>query len=224
LGEATSDQAVVTHTFSKPGFYRVGVTVTNGTFAGLSGIDLLVVDDDAEEIGTEFAADQWGAEVSGIGSEAVRFTNDTDAMVGKYSLRFEPESYGSEMITVTYPKTEDAGWNLSAKEKLVFWMKMLNPNIPIEEGENGRAAINLHGKSGDIRFVAKNYSAFFHGTYSEARSNWRRVEIPLSGESGEWIREKVGDASLDEVNAISFSIFSAGDMPFTVWIDGLSFE
>ncbi len=220
----TFEQSAVTLAFSEPGFHRVGLTVSNGTFAGLASLDVLAVDDSAGETGTEFEAGKWSAEANGVPSDIVRFSNCTDALVGKYSLHFAPETYAGGEIAVTYPKTRDAAWDLSGKTKLVFWMKLINPNIPIENAVNGHVTIDLRGDDGDIRFVAKNYNAFFHGSYNEARSNWRFVEVPIRGESADWVCETIGEPSPGRIHAIRLSVTSAGDKPFRVWLDGLRFE
>ena len=59
--------------------------------------------------------------------------------------------------------------------------------------------------------------------YSEARWTWMRVVIPLAG-SDEWERKAVGEVSLARINAVSISLDSYGWEPFTVWLDGATFE
>lgn len=60
LGDGTTATTQsVTHRFTKPGFYRVGVTVDDGRLEDLAGLDVYVVDD-SPEMGTDAHPDAWG--------------------------------------------------------------------------------------------------------------------------------------------------------------------
>jgi hypothetical protein len=49
------------------------------------------------------------------------------------------------------------------------------------------------------------------------------VTIPLAGDDA-WQRTVTGSVALDRIEAISVSLDSWGNDPFTVWLDGLSVE
>ena len=50
-----------------------------------------------------------------------------------------------------------------------------------------------------------------------------RVFVPLAG-SAEWERQSTGRATLGAIEAVSLSLDSWDWKPFTVWLDGLTFE
>jgi len=61
------------------------------------------------------------------------------------------------------------------------------------------------------------------GGYSEARWTWVRMQVPLAG-SADWVRKISGGASLEKVTGIGFTFDSWESDPFTMWLDGISFE
>ncbi len=221
LGECTSDQPAITHSFTKPGFYRVGLTVTNGTLSSLGWRDLVVTETTVDEMGTELSAEEWGFEATG--DNEIIFENDADSVIGRYSLKFSPRICDGEMATAVYPKTQDAGWDLSDRRNLVFWFKANNPNIPVEGSEDGAVSLTLAGEGGELKFTGFDCRIMPGGLYSEARWTWYRVEIPLAGDDA-WKLEKTGDVNMKCVNAICFAVKTPGVMPYTIWIDGLRFE
>jgi hypothetical protein len=224
LGAARSAGPTVTHTFDQPGFYRVGVTVSNGVLAGLGFRDLLVVDGAAREYGTEGEAARWGFELedNADGRGKIRFANDADALCGLQSLRFTPDRYPGAYATAIYPASRDAGWDLSAKKQLSFWIKGQNPNLP--GWQNPGPVIRLYGKNGVLTYTPSGgRNLLANPPYSEARWNWTRVVVPLAG-SAEWERQETGRVTLGRIEAVSLSLDSWGWEPFTVWVDGLTFE
>src|SRR5262249_13225894 len=132
LGGVTVDGPAVEHTFANPGFYRVGVTASNGTLADMAFRDLVVTGEVNNELGTEGQASQWGYELENNtgGKGKMHFADDADAVVGNSSLRFRPDPYPGAYARAIYPRTRDANWNLTGKQKLSFWLKTRNPNNP----------------------------------------------------------------------------------------------
>jgi parallel beta-helix repeat protein len=218
------EEPVVTPAFTQPGFYRIGVTVSNGVLAGLGFRDLLVVDGPAREYGTEGEAARWGFELedNANGRGKIRFANDTDALCGQHSLRFTPDPYPGAYATAIYPASRNAGWDLSAKKQLSFWIKAQNPNLP--GWQNPGPVIRLYGKNGVLTYTPSGgRNLLANPPYSEARWSWMRVVVPLAG-SAEWERKETGTVTLGQINAMSLSLDSWGWEPFTVWVDGLTFE
>jgi hypothetical protein len=131
-GDLTSSQPVFVHTFSEPGFYRLGLTVDNGVLADLAWRDLIVSQPVNEEIGTEGQSAQWGFELEGNddGRGRISFSEDADSVVGKTSLRFTPNPYPGLYATAIFPRGRDADWDFSDKTRIRFWIKTMNPNLP----------------------------------------------------------------------------------------------
>lgn len=187
--------AKVTHTFDAPGFYRVGLTVNNGHLAGLAFIDgyaTRAVDEPA----TEGHANDWTFTMAGSGGK-VNFTAEAkEAMVGKNALRVRPDPYTGADVTLIYPKSKRAGWDLSGKKQLSFWLRWENPNQGGFDGPN--PIIRLHGGK-----AAFTYTPAYAGMprnllgdlpYSEARHGWLCVTMPLEGGEN-WLRSETLDGA-----------------------------
>lgn len=223
-GDGSTTVARFTHLFMKPGFYRVGLTVTAGTSADLAYRDLIVVEPLRIEYGTEGSAAQWSYEIENNtnGKAKLVCANDPNALIGKTCLRFTPKPYPGDLVTALYPATKDARWNLSGKTKLVFWIRAQNPNT--ENFQNAGPILRFYGAKGEIILTPTNDRNLLNDPgYSEGRWTWVRREIPLAGDE-HWKRETKGDVDLNQINALSFSCDSYGYEPFTLWLDGLHFE
>jgi parallel beta-helix repeat protein len=224
LEGAAGEGPVLTRVFNEPGFRRVGLTVENGARAGLAWRDLLVVEPVARELGTEGDALGWGYELEGNddGKGRVLFADEGPGIIGTRCLRLTPKPYPGAYATAVYPAARDAGWNLSDRKQIRFWMKVRNPNVP--GWQNAGPVVRLLGKAGEIEFKpAKDGNLMNDPPYSEARWLWMPIRIPLEG-SAEWQRTVKGTASLDRIEALSLSFDSYGYDPFTVWLDGLTVE
>lgn len=223
-GAISGDQARFEPTFSKPGFYRLGLTVDNGVLADLAWRDLIVSDSVREEIGTENQAAQWGFELEGDAKKRGRmsFTDDSDAVAGKTSLRFSPNPYPGQYATAIFPRGRDADWNFSEKTKVRFWIKATNPNLP--GFQNAGPVLWLYGHDGAVKFEpAKGRNLFGDLPFSEARWTWMPVEVPLAGNAA-WQRETIGQIDLVHVRGIGLALDSWSGDPFTVWLDGMTVE
>ncbi|MBI4605106.1 MAG: right-handed parallel beta-helix repeat-containing protein [Planctomycetes bacterium] len=227
LGGAVATEAVARRTFDRPGFYRVGVTVSNGVLADLGFRDLVVAALVREELGTEGEAARWGFEMQGNadGTGRVLFDDDPDAVAGRSSLRFTPNPYKGMYATAVFPRERDAAWDLSRKTHVSFWLRAETPNIPGFQ-EPG-PVVRLHSRDGAVRIQPSGGRNLLVGApYSEARWTWMHVRAPLRGDA-EWAVDATGGAGgagLERVDAVSISLDSWGGDPFTVWIDGLTFE
>jgi hypothetical protein len=235
-GAKIAEEALVRHAFDRPGFYRVGVTVSNGVLADLGFRDLVVAAEVREEIGTEGEASHWGFEMQGNedGTGKVLFDDDPDSVVGRTSLRFTPNPYKGMYATAVFPRERNASWNLSGKTHVSFWLRAENPNIPGFQ-EPG-PVVRLHPGNGPeqtkqteqtVRTVKIQPSGgrnlLVGVPFSEARWTWMHVRMPLKADA-DWSVEAAAGTSLEHVRAVSISLDSWGGDPFTAWIDGLAFE
>ncbi len=222
-GELAGTSSVFEVTFTKPGFYRLGLTVDNGVLADLAWRDVIVAAPVAQEIGTEGEAARWGFELEGNNSGGrMQFSDDPDAIVGRTALRFTPNPYPGMYATAIFPAKRDADWNLSTRTTLHFWIKATNPNLP--GFQNAGPVVWLYSRDGRAKLEpAKGRNLFGDLPFSEARWVWLPVEVPLTGDAA-WTRTGSGRFDAAHVTGLGVALDSWGGDPFTVWLDGLSFE
>jgi parallel beta-helix repeat protein len=224
LGGKISSEPVVQHTFDQPGFYRLGLTVSNGVLSDLAFRDFLVVNEVKNEIGTEGQSSQWGSVIEGdaTGKAKLNFQDNVEGIVGQRSLRFRPNIYPGLHVTATFPAARNARWDFSQRKQISFWMKFQNPN-PSGFQEAG-PVVCLEGPNGKITYSPTNGCNFMRDTSaSEERWVWQRIVIPLAGGDA-WKRESSGNVDLSRIDAISLGFDSSESEPFTIWLDGLTCE
>jgi hypothetical protein len=116
----------------------------------------------------------------------------------------------------------DANWDFSEKQRIQFWIKTENPNLP--GFQNAGPVVRLLGSNGFLELKpAKDANLLNDPPFSEGRWLWMPVTIPIAGD-GQWQRTSKGDLDLSRIRAISLSVDSWGGDPFTVWLDGLVVE
>ncbi|HOS91742.1 MAG TPA: right-handed parallel beta-helix repeat-containing protein [Armatimonadota bacterium] len=224
IGDVRAQGPKVTHVFDRPGFYRVGVTVSNGTLADLAYADLVVGETGVTEIGTEGQAERWGFafEIDGEGRGRMEFGDDADAVCGRRSLRLRADPYPGGDATAFFPATRDLGLDIAGRSRLVLWVRAENPNIP--GFQDAGPVVALEGPEGVVVYSPDHGRNLLSSPPdSEARWMWQRLSIPLDGGEG-WVRSEGGPQSLSRVGAVSLTLDSWGGEPFTVWVDGLHFE
>ena len=181
LGDSVHTQPRVEHVFEKPGFYRVGMTVSNGVLADLAFRDLIVVEDVREEIGTEGDAARWGFEIEGdpTGKARVVFDDASDGVAGQFCLRFRPAPYPGMDVVARYPAARDARWDLSGRKNLIFWIKFENPNI--HGFQDAGPVVHLDGpKRTHYLAPAEGRNYLRDGGESESRWLWTALGRPAS--------------------------------------------
>ncbi len=224
LGGRICDGSIVEHTFTRPGFHRLGLTVDDGSLADLAFRDLLVVEEVKDELGTEGNAARWESVIEGdrTGKAKLVFRDDPQAAVGRTCLRFSLNVYPGLDATAVYPAGRNATWDFSGRRRLSFWMKFENPN-PTGFQDAG-PVVRLAGPGGHVDYTPAGGRNFLRDTsQSESRWMWQRVVIPLAG-SEAWQRESTGDMDLSRVEAIRLKFDSWEGRPFTIWLDGLTCE
>jgi hypothetical protein len=216
LGDGTvANTSQVTHSFLKPGFYRVGLTVNDGILSNLAWRDFYVVAP-LPELGTEGDALRWGW--SDPNSEVV-FRNDPSVQIaGGCSLAAVVRPYSGGRVNFEYPRTKDARWPLADKSQLVFWVKATNENVPAWQGPN--PVTTLYGLDGQTARLTPKTDWLAQPPYNEAREGWTYITVPLRG-NDQWVLE---GKTPQTACGISLGFDSWGNPPLQFWIDGLAFE
>ncbi len=215
LGDGTTATgAKVEHAFQSVGFYRVGVTVTNGSRSGLAWRNVYVVGTEAE-VGTEGQAGKWDWVDP---RSKVRFADDREiVVVGKSSLRASvgpPYSGGRVELRYTLPKAFD-----TAKiSRLRVWIRARNPNVP--SWQDGNPLVTLYGPADAVCRIKSRVELQTSPADSEAREGWLLLTVPL-GRDAKWAMEGAIPKTIERV---SLGFDSWGGEPFEVWLDGLCFE
>jgi PKD repeat protein len=217
LGDGTilTDQSVSGHVFKRPGFYRVGVTVSNGFLSSLNSLDFYVVGN-STEMGTEGNAAGWGW-VDPMSK--VKFSDDRETKIaGKSSLFAEVSPYGGFRLNLLYPSSKRAAWSLADKTRLIFWFKAINENLPAWQDAN--PIITLHESDDKFVRLTPKTDLLSSPPYLEAREGWNYFEVPLAG-NAEWKRE---GGEITTVNFLTIGFDSWGQPPLKIWLDGLALE
>lgn len=216
LGDGTiAEKSTVEHSFAQPGFYRVGLTVTNGSLSDLAWVDLYVTSSE-KELGTEGEASQWTWEDP---QSKVQFTDDAGIKLqGKSSLLATIKPYSGGRCNLIYRIPNKEGIALEGKKQLTFWIRSENDNIP--SWQNPNPIITLRDGDKKFRMLTPQHDPLLKLADSEAREGWLRVVVPLGGDK-DWKLE--GD-KIDKIQSISFGFDSWGGDPLRIWLDGLQIE
>lgn len=216
LGEGTTVTGPkATAKFSRPGFYRIGLTVNNGLFSDLAWRDFYVVCN-LPEIGTEGQAADW---TWFDPQSRVKFSDDKATKIAGTSSVFALASpYGGFRLNLLYPGAKNAGWSLAGKKQLVFWFKAINENVPAWQDAN--PIVTLYETDEKFARLTPKGDFLSAPPYNEAREGWYYFAVPLAGDS-KWQRE---GADLSTANFLSIGVDSWGAPPLRMWIDGLALE
>jgi hypothetical protein len=211
----TSNAEALFHAFGKPGFYRVGVTVANGKLSSLGSRDFYVVAS-IPEPATEGAAKDWSfVEEPNL---KMAFADDEQIkLAGKSSVVVKINPYHGQRASMLYPKSKDAAWKLASKQKLMFWLKTINPNLPGWQDMN--PVVTLHESDKRLQKLTPKIDLLSHPSYNEAREGWRYFEVPLAG-NDQWQRE----GEIETINWLTIGVDSWGHEGLQLWIDGLGLE
>ncbi len=206
--------------FDKPGFQQVSLVVSNGQLANLATRSFYVVDD-AEEIGTEGDAAKWQFEFIRKGNVVY---SDCPGICGKKAIQMRVDPYPGDVVEFLYPAgRKDQTWNFAGKKRMVFWVRY---RVDSHWGFGGPyPIIRLHGRSGQIVFVPKYRVYQGLASYTGDNWGWRRVIVDLDG-SDKWEKQEKDTISLESIDRIGIVIQKSWwpDEPFTIWLDGLTFE
>lgn len=197
-------EARVEKTFAEAGFYRVGLTVSNGAGSDLGFVDAFVTEE-VDELRGEWDVVDPGSRVAFSEDREVRIQGETStrAIIDPYSgMRCELRLRGS--------------WSLRGKKHIVFWLRYRNTNIPAWQGPN--PVVTLSDGKGTLRLTPEA-DLMSQPAWHEGREGWNRFVVPLAGGPG-WKKE--GEAG--KATSVSIGVDSWGASPLYVWIDGLGLE
>lgn len=219
LGDGTTaETAQIKHQFKTPGFYRLGLTVHDGQLSDLAWRDFYVVSN-APETGTEASAAQWGMEDDKDPTCKITYRDDDSTKIaGKSSIAAVIDPYHGRRVNLLYPRSRDADWQPKKDQRLVFWLKTINPNLPGFQDVN--PVVTLHGPKKELLRLTPKSDLLTQPPYNEAREGWKYFSIPLAGDA-QWQTE---GKLPTKIQHLTIGIDSWGGDPFKLWIDGLAIE
>ena len=170
------------------------MTITDGRFADLAWRDLYVVEN-MVELGTEDtgAAARW--DWVDLNSR-VAFAMDPEIkIVGQSALRALVKPYGGERVSLRFPAANDLKLDLKGKITLVFWIKVLNENVPA--WQNANPVVTLYESPSRIARLEAG-DLLSSPPYNEARCGWTYMVVPLRSDSL-WKRKGADIATVNSV-------------------------
>ncbi len=196
----------IEHIYRAPGFYRLGLTVTNGHFSDLAWRDLYVVER-ANEIGTEGAEAvvRWGW----IDPDSrVVFTSDRQTrIVGHSSLHALISPYGGQRVSLRFPAANDLNLLLRGKTAISFWIKSINENVPA--WQNANPVVTLYESPSRFLRLEPRQDLLSSPPYNEARDGWTYFSVPFQGDTI-WKREGM---DITTVNSLTLGFDSWAHLP-----------
>jgi parallel beta-helix repeat protein len=216
LGDGTvSTEPRVEHVFAKPGFFRLGLTIHNGRLSDLAWRDLYVIEE-LPEAGTEGNAGEW----SWIDPQSkATFADDRDVkLLGDTSLRATIQPYSGTRVSLLHPSSKLAGWKLSGRRALGFWLKTINEHVPAWQDVN--PVVTLYESESNFLRQTPRRDLLSQPPYNEAREGWTYFAVPLSGDAT-W--ERSGH-DIETANYLTIGFDSWGAPPLRIWIDGLAWQ
>lgn len=222
----------VTFSFEKPGYYDVGLTVTDGEWSDIAWVNINVVAE-GEEIGTEDSSENWifGSGVNGGQDDR---GGVQEAIIPEVKEWATFKTYynidGDHSISVTshkgvnsltYPATKDLGADFSQDAALAFsarihdernWFSANSPTVKLYTDENNYFTYQAN----DTFLSPLNFADIQAGQW---RTEWVPMYIPYAGDAN-WTMTRTGEPDLSNINYIEIIAETSGDGTY-LWVDGL---
>ncbi|HEX7449866.1 MAG TPA: protein kinase [Pirellulales bacterium] len=143
-------------------------------------------------------------------SEGLAVADTERVRMGQQSLRVSAHKGGG--VTVTYPKTRSANWDLSQYDYLTFAFSLGDADVRYRDRG---LAVRIGSGSQCIEYRAKP------SALSLTPRGWAYVKIPLWGDST-WVKKEVNPLSLSRVDWIEVHVATL-DPAVTVWLSDIAF-
>ncbi len=237
-GSPAPRSAAVSHAFQDAGFYRVGVTVTNGRYSDLGFRNFRVIDDIAE-LGTEGqAADwsftevepralAWSAQVCAPVGPArpvpnattkVTFSDDKESFLAGHASVLVRVMPSGNPIALRYPREKKLNIPLAGKTALVFWSKYLNPVVHAWQGM--RPTVTLYESDDKFAILRPAGDSI---PLTDERATWMYRRAPLDPPANDK-RWRLDGQLPTTLNWITIEFNPMSSLPMQVWIDGLGIK
>jgi parallel beta-helix repeat protein len=233
----------VVHAYEQAGFYHAGVTVNNGRFSDLAYRDFRAIEV-YPELGTEGEAADWAwdelfdreqlhwpvknaaaiqdappVKVRPDAQSKVRITDDPrEFLMGKSSVALDIRPTGNP-LRLLYPKSKNASIPLAGKNYLVFWSKMLNPNIHAWKGL--MPTITLYeSETKHAMLRPGDCPDNWYPPNSSSRIDWTYRAIPLQANKTLRVEGQLPET----LNWMTIEFYPWGSGPVRLWIDGMTLK
>lgn len=212
------DTPVVRHTFDKPGFYHVALTVDNGSSADLASIDLLVLESQPLPLHQW----KWSLKDDQGATHPVDCQIDAPGVSRPCGYHIAPRVTGGGTLEgeciLSEPPLADAN-------ALVFWIQSrfsiiseYRKNNPIITCVMGDTCVSYTPLTPE----GEERSLFMYPLISEGRWGWQRVVIPLEG-NAVWKKHDAHTVTPEKITAVRMSVIEPKCATFDLWIDALHF-
>lgn len=143
-------------------------------------------------------------------SEGLAVADSERIRMGRQSLRVSTRNGGG--VTVTYPKTRNANWDLTQYDYLTFAFSLGDADVRYRDRG---LAVRIGSGSQCIEYRAKP------SALSLTPHGWAYVKVPLWGDSM-WEKTEVNPLSLSRVDWIEMHVATL-DPTVTVWLSDIAF-
>ncbi|WP_274362051.1 right-handed parallel beta-helix repeat-containing protein [Paenibacillus thermotolerans] len=214
MGDGTVlEGAEAVHTYAESGFYRAGLTVTNGSLSDLTWIDLYVVPDRSAVVHTV-----------DIGSAGIAEDHCTRLRLDdRHCVQSGPSAHIESVSTLSRVRFPISCPRLSDAKMLQFWMSYRHE---VRDGfGHGMLTVRL-GQDGDNYIEYINNAPIFNWgkIASEARYGWRPMQIPIAdrGTVESWSVSSKGAPDLNKLQYVEIQIGSH-EGRYHIWLDEIAF-
>lgn len=210
---------VIRHKYKKPGFYRMGVTASNGKMADIA-FKNIYVNCKGEEIGTDDNANNW----TYIGDDENAFISDdiVNYVCGKHSISLFASKGKCHILR--YPKNLNWGMDISDMNYMTFYIKFHSDSETDWDRTNKKPIIRLYTSKDDY-YEYKPLDAYLEQIFSklwEEKYDWKFFKIHLKSPTG-WVVNKYGNPDFKFINYVEIEEGPYKDSISHFWIDGLKF-